>query len=160
MVVFNKNLIYTAKISNIKIGKNVNYNYMIKRFIIYGILGWGIEVFWTGLGSLMSGDMRLISFTNLWMFFIYGSAVFLEPINDIIAEWKWPIRGCIWVVIIWGMEYTSGLLISLIIHTKPWIYDGRFAVDHLINLEYAPAWFIAGLLFERAHKTLDKYKIV
>jgi hypothetical protein len=65
---------------------------MVKRFFIYGILGWGIEVIWTGLGSLISGDLRLLGFTNLWMFFIYGAAVFLEPINDIISSWKWPFR--------------------------------------------------------------------
>ena len=56
---------------------------MIKRFFIYGLIGWGMEIFWTGLYSLISGDLRLLAFTNLWMFFIYGAAVFLEPIHDI-----------------------------------------------------------------------------
>jgi hypothetical protein len=133
---------------------------MIKRFFIYGILGWGIEVVWTGLGSLVSGDMRLLANTNLWMLLIYGSAVFLEPINDIISDWIWPFRGFIWVIIIWGIEYTSGLFLSKALGIRPWIYYGRFAVDDLIRLDYAPAWFIAGLLFERIHKALDKYKIV
>lgn len=130
---------------------------MMKRFFIYGILGWGIEVIWTGIGSLISGDLRLLGFTNLWMFFIYGSAVFLEPINDTISNWKWPIRGFIWVIIIWGIEYTSGLILSTILGVKPWVYEGRYAVDSLVRLDYAPAWFVAGLIFERIHRTLDKY---
>jgi hypothetical protein len=133
---------------------------MIKRFFIYGVLGWGIEVVWTGLGSLISGDLRLLGFTNLWMFLIYGCAVFLEPINDIISSWKWPIRGFIWVIIIWGIEYSSGLFLSIILGVKPWAYDGRYSIDSFIRLDYAPAWFIAGLLFEKIHKTLDKYRIV
>lgn len=132
---------------------------MVKRFFIYGILGWGIEVIWTGMGSIISGDLRALGFTNLWMFLIYGCAVFLEPLNDIISNWKWPARGFIWVIIIWGMEYSSGLLLNTILGVKPWIYSGRFSIDSFIRLDYAPAWFIAGLLFERIHKTLDKYRI-
>lgn len=127
--------------------------------MIYGIIGWGIEVFWTGLGSLVSGDARLLGFTNLWMFFIYGMAVFLEPIHDIIAKWKWPARGAIWVILIWGIEYSTGLLLEHVIGVKPWIYEGGFTVDSLIRLDYAPAWFIAGLLFERFHRTLDRLGI-
>ncbi|MCR4434705.1 MAG: hypothetical protein QHH06_03785 [Clostridiales bacterium] len=133
---------------------------MMKRFFIYGILGWGIEIAWTGIGSLINGDVRLWGFTNIWMFFIYGSAVFLEPIHDAIASWKWPVRGIIWVVIIWGIEYTSGLILYNILGTYPWLYTGPFAFHGFIRLDYGPAWFVAGLLFERVHSTLDKYAIV
>lgn len=66
---------------------------MIKRFIIYGFAGWSMEIFWTGLHSLLTGDLTLQGYTNLWMFFIYGCAVFLEPISDAISIWRWPIRG-------------------------------------------------------------------
>ncbi len=132
---------------------------MLKRFFIYGILGWGIEVFWTGLGSLISGNLRLESFTNLWMFFVYGSAVFLEPIHDIMAKWRWPVRGILWVVIIWGIEYASGMILKSLLGLYPWYYDGPFAFDNLIRIDYAPAWFVAGLLFERVHYTLDEYGV-
>jgi len=130
---------------------------MIKRFFIYGMVGWGMEIFWTGLGSFLQGDLSLMSFTSLWMFFIYGSAVFLEPIHDIIKNWILPIRGLIWVVIIWGMEYSSGLLLLKVLGVHPWIYYGPFAVDTLVRLDYAPAWFLAGLIFERIHYSIDFY---
>ena len=132
---------------------------MIKRFFIYGLVGWTMEIFWTGLHSLIEGDMRLAAFTNLWMFFIYGCAVFLESIHDIISGWKWPVRGAIWVIIIWGMEYTSGLLLVTLLGIYPWEYSGPFAVDGLITLAFGPAWFAAGLLFERLHRLLDAYQI-
>ncbi len=118
-----------------------------------------MEVVWTGFGSLMSGDMRLISFTNLWMFFIYGAAVFLEPIHDAIRGWMMPVRGLIWVIIIWGMEYTSGLLIKTFFGVYAWYYTGYFAIDSLVRIDFAPAWFIAGLLFERLHHTLDAHRV-
>jgi len=132
---------------------------MLKRFLIYGLLGWSTEIFWTGLGSLINGDLTLAGNSNIWMFFIYGSAVFLEPIHDIIYKWKWPVRGFLWLVIIWGMEYTSGLFLVSVLGVYPWHYRGPLAVDGLITLAYAPAWFTAGLLFEQVHRTLDVYNI-
>ena len=132
---------------------------MIKRFFIYGLAGWTIEIFWTGLHSLLRGDMTLGAFTNLWMFFIYGCAVFLEPIHDIIVKWPWVARGVIWAVIIWGMEYTSGLLLLKAVGVYAWEYTGPFAVDGLVMLSYGPAWAVAGLLFERLHRLLDSFQI-
>lgn len=134
-----------------------NKNTILKRFFIYGLVGWGIEIVWTGIGSLINGDVTLWGFTNLWMFLIYGSAVFLEPLHDAISEWKWLFRGIIWVAIIWGIEYTSGLILLSALGKYPWIYTGRFAYQNLIRLDYAPAWFVAGLLFERVHRAIDRY---
>ena len=132
---------------------------MVKRFLIYGLVGWCVEIIWTGLDSLMRGDLGLDGFTNLWMFFIYGLAVFLEPIHDVIREWRWFFRGIIWVVIIWGIEYTSGLMLGSVLGVYPWVYTGTFAVDGLVRIDYAPAWFVAGLIFEKIHYTLDNYKV-
>lgn len=118
-----------------------------------------MEVLWTGMNSLLKGDKNLSSFTSLWMFFIYGSAVFLEPIHDIICKWKWPARGVLWMVIIWGIEYSSGLLLRETLGVEAWVYTGPYAVDSLVRLDFAPAWFVAGLFFERIHHALDTYKI-
>lgn len=132
---------------------------MIKRYLLYGIIGWSMEIVWTGLFSLISGDIALEAYTSLWMFFIYGSAVFLEPLHDIIRDWNVILRGIIWVVIIWGIEYTTGKILLGVLQVYPWQYFGKFAVEGIVRLDYAPAWFVAGLLFERMHATLDKLKI-
>nr|WP_235827439.1 hypothetical protein [Acetivibrio saccincola] len=99
------------------------------------------------------------AYTNLWMFFIYGCAIFLEPLHDIMKEWRWVFRGVLWVVIIWGIEYTSGTILLNLLGRYPWYYSGKFAIDNLVRIDYAPAWFVAGLFFERVHKTLDIYNI-
>ncbi|MBZ4653509.1 MAG: hypothetical protein JG781_848 [Peptococcaceae bacterium] len=134
---------------------------MIMRFVIYGIIGWALEIFWTGMGALFSGNWQLPGFTYLWMFPIYGLAVLLEPLHDEIGNWPWYIRGLVWVVIIFAIEYTTGWLLGMILGRCPWDYSGTtpFHVRGLIRLDYAPAWFIAGLLFERLHRTLDKIRI-
>lgn len=132
---------------------------MLKRFIIYGVIGWSIEIVWTGLHSLIFGDIVMQAYTNFWMFFIYGCAIFLEPLHDIMKEWRWVFRGVLWVVIIWGIEYTSGTILLNLLGRYPWYYSGKFAFDNLVRIDYAPAWFVAGLFFERVHKTLDIYNI-
>jgi uncharacterized membrane protein len=132
---------------------------MIKRFFIYGIIGWSMEIVWTGLYSFINGDFALEAYTSLWMFFIYGSAIFLEPLHDIIRNWNIFLRGLIWVVIIWGIEYSTGKILLGFLHVYPWQYFGKFAVEGVVRLDYAPAWFLAGLIFERMHNTLDKIEI-
>ncbi len=137
----------------------INNNTMIKRYFLYGIIGWSMEIVWTGLYSLINGDMALEAYTSLWMLFIYGSAVFLEPLHDLIHNWNVILRGVIWVIIIWGIEYSTGKLLLELLNVYPWQYFGKFAVEGLVRLDYAPAWFVAGLLFERVHVTFDRLKI-
>lgn len=130
---------------------------MIKRFFFYGIVGWGIEIIWTGLGSLIGGDLRLQGYSSLWMFLVYGCAIFLEPIHHAIAQWPWFSRGLLWVLLIWVIEYASGLIFYLILGVHPWYYTDRLAVNGMITFAYAPAWFVAGMVFERIHAGLDSY---
>ncbi|MFZ5633449.1 MAG: putative ABC transporter permease [Bacillota bacterium] len=129
---------------------------MIYRLLIYGLLGWGLEIFWTGLGSALKGDLRLTAGTYLWMFPIYGSAVLLEPLHDRIRTWPWLLRGVFWVLLIWAIEYITGGLIRLITGVSPWDYTGStpWQIHGLIRLDMAPLWFVTGFLFERVHDFL------
>ncbi len=151
-------MLQSIKIIN-KIPVCENNNSMIKRFFIYGMVGWSMEIVWTGLYSLTHGNASLEAYTSLWMFFIYGSAIFLEPLHDIIRSWNIFLRGIIWVVIIWGIEYSTGKILLNLLHVYPWRYYGKFAVEGLVRIDYAPAWFVAGLLFERIHRILDRVVI-
>jgi uncharacterized membrane protein len=134
---------------------------MAKRFVIYGLLGWIIEIFWTGMGSLLKGNLMLSSFTYLWMFPIYGSAVFLEPVHDNIKVLPWYVRGGIWVVIILSIEYITGWILMSLLGSCPWDYSNvtPYHIQGLIRLDYIPAWFSAGLIFEIIHHRLDKLMI-
>lgn len=118
-----------------------------------------MEIIWTGLESFVHGDLRLMGFTNLWMFLIYGSAVLLEPLHDIISDWRWPLRGLFWLTIIWGIEYLSGLILLNVLGVYPWRYTDPLSVNGLITLSFAPVWFVGGLLFERIHRVLDNLEI-
>lgn len=130
---------------------------MIRRFIIYGFLGLSAEIFWTGFGSLLRGDIKLTGYTYIWMFFIYGLAVFLEPMHDMIRSWPLLLRGGVYMLILFSIEYSSGWLLRDIIGVCPWNYgNGPLSINGLIRLDFAPVWFCCGLAFERVHDAVDR----
>jgi hypothetical protein len=128
----------------------------MKRFFWYGVAGIMLEIGWTGLGSILRQDWRLTGVTYLWMFPIYGSAVWLEPLHEGIRGLPWWVRGVIWVGVIWVVEGLTGSLLREVTGVIPWDYSGstRWTIEGLIRLDYAPAWFGVGLLFERLHDWL------
>lgn len=63
------------------------------------------------------------------------------------------------MVLIWAIEYATGFALREFLGVTPWYYDGKFAIDGLVRLDYAPAWFVAGLLFEKVHNILERYRI-
>jgi len=128
----------------------------MKRVIIYGILGWCLEIIWTGAGSLLTGDVRLTAKTYLWMFPIYGlTALSFEPLHDAIRHRQVWVRGTVWMLLCFAVEYLTGWLLRSIVGTIPWDYsDAFFNIHGIIRLDYAPAWFGAGLLFEKIHDWL------
>ncbi|MCL2406754.1 MAG: putative ABC transporter permease [Defluviitaleaceae bacterium] len=120
-------------------------------FLIFGILGWCLEILWTGLGSLFRGDFSMKATTGVWMFFIYGSAAFFGPVFTLLSAFPLILRGLIYVVIIFAVEFATGLGLRSF-NACPWDYsNARMNVMGVIRLDYAPAWFAAGLLFEAAH---------
>ena len=108
-----------------------------------------MEVFWTGMGSLLSKDYKLRSNTSIWMFFIYGMVVVLEPVYLLIAPLPMILRGAIYALCIFMGEYITGGILKRA-DLCPWDYtNSRYSVQGVIRLDYAPAWFAAGLIFER-----------
>ena len=132
---------------------------MLIRYMIYGLLGWNIEIIWTGLTSLATGSKNLMGHTSLWMFFIYGLAVFvLEPVHEFIAEFHWFWRGCICTLLIFAIEFITGTFLKFA-GIQAWNYTGPAAIFGVIRLDYAPLWFAVGLIFERIHDLLLSYHI-
>lgn len=130
---------------------------MLIRFVIYGLLGWTAEIIWTGLGALTMGNWQLPGFTYLWMFPIYGLAVFFEPIHHKISSWPLIVRGLIWTAVIFVVEFCTGWTLAEFLGRCPWDYTGTtpYHLNGYIRLDYAPVWFALGLIFERVHKIVD-----
>lgn len=120
-----------------------------KNFLICGLAGWAAEIVFTSLKSLRSRDMTLKGNTSLWMFPIYGSAALLAPLGRLLKNRPVWLRGAAYMSLIYSMEYLSGKLLSR--HRLcPWDYSRcRYRVDNVIRLDFAPCWFVLGLLLER-----------
>lgn len=123
---------------------------MIKRFLFYGIIGLVIEIFWTAIISAGRGDKKLTGSTSLLMLPIYGSAVFFEPLYLFVSDMNVVLRGTIYMVCIFAAEYLSGYVLESTLGVCPWDYKNcKYNVYGFIRLDYAPCWFVVGLLYER-----------
>ena len=130
---------------------------MWKRFIIYGLLGLCAEVLWNGFNAMLAGDVLLRGTTCIWMFPIYGLAVFLEPVHYRIKHLPLVVRGGIYMVIIFAVELISGLLLRWVLGTCPWNYTSKsMSILGIITLEYAPVWMVLGIAFEKIHDFILK----
>lgn len=117
-------------------------------FIKCGIVGWGLEVFWTGFQAMLHGDTRLTGHSSLWMFPIYGMAAAIAPAYEILKPLNFVFRGLIYMMCIFAVEYITGTILKSM-NLCPWDYSrAALNVDGLIRLDYAPIWFCVGLLFE------------
>ncbi len=139
------------------------------RFVIYGCLGWVVEVLWTATYSfyrsyrdpsappeLRSDRWRLAGRTYLWMFPVYaGAAVGLERAHEFLRPHPVLVRGLFYVVACFAVEYAAGYLLRRLTGRCPWDYSwARLHLHGLIRPDYAPGWLCLGLLFEQVHDVL------
>lgn len=127
-----------------------------QRFLLYGSLGWIVEIVFTGVGSVLLRDWNLTGRTYLWMFPIYATAAFgMEVIHDRLRGKHWLLRGLAYTGFIFAVEYASGWLLMQLLGACPWEYPANSPnVDGLIRLDFAPAWMAVAFIFERVHDRL------
>ena len=103
---------------------------MTKRFLIFGCLGWCIEILWTGFHSLF---LAVRKSCPLWQRLgLYSVTIFL-------------------------VEFAAGGLIRLATGVCPWDYGNNpLSVLGLIRLDYAPLWAALGCFFEEVSLLLAK----
>lgn len=121
-----------------------------KNFFLCGALGWCMECFWTGMDAIRCHkDKTLRCRTSVWMFPIYGMAALFAPISRLLKGVPAIFRGIVYTILIFTGEFLSGSLLKK--HEScPWDYsNAKYNYKGLIRLDYAPAWFISGLIFEK-----------
>lgn len=131
---------------------------MLKKFLMCGLTGWCMEVFWTGMGSAIKKDKKMTSVTSIWMFPIYGCAVIIEPLSKKLCKRKTHIvlRGTIYALMIFATEFLSGSILKKR-ECCPWDYSkAKLNIKGLIRLDYFPAWFTAGLIYEKMFADIGK----
>ena len=121
---------------------------MSKKFFQCGVMGWALEILWTSLHSFQIRNPKLTGSSSLWMFPIYGSASLLAPLMRHMQGRSIIRRGLVYTGCIFLVEYISGMLLKR--HDAcPWDYSrSPWNLQGVIRLDYAPVWFLVGLLFE------------
>ena len=122
---------------------------MKNKFIQCGIIGWCLEILWTGFLSFRQRDLSLTGKSSLWMFPIYGCAAFIGPLSRHLKGKSPLFRGNLYMLTIFLGEFLSGEYLKKR-HLCPWDYsDAPLNIDGVIRLDYAPLWFFTGLLYEK-----------
>ena len=118
-------------------------------FIQCGLIGWCMEICWTGIRSMLQGDARLTGQSSLWMFPIYGMAACIGPVSRSLKKIPAVFRGGLYMTGIFAAEFGTGLLLKHY-NVCPWDYS-PYPLNYkgVIRLDYAPLWFCTGLFFEK-----------
>ncbi|MBQ1688766.1 MAG: hypothetical protein II073_05760 [Lachnospiraceae bacterium] len=127
-------------------------------FIVFGCLGWIIECIWTGIQSILAGNLSMLCKTSLWMFPIYGLTALFVPLCQRLQHIPIFLRGLLYMCIIFFVEYCTG---SFLRHFQiyPWQYTNtKYQIQGVIRLDYAPLWFSLGLCFEFVSNYLHQHK--
>lgn len=122
---------------------------LFQDFIRLGITGWCIEILFTACNSMRRREMALKGTTSLWMFPIYGTGALIGPLSHVLKRYSTAFRGIIYMLLIFAVEFLSGRFLT---NHKicPWNYaKSGWNIREVIRLDYAPWWFLTGLLFER-----------
>lgn len=118
-------------------------------FFTCGTAGWCMEIVFTSLHCVADKNPKLIGNTSIWMFPIYGLACLLHPVCTHIKDKSVWLRGSIYTIFIFVGEYITGSFLRRF-KACPWDYsESPLNIKGLIRLDYAPLWFVAGLLFEK-----------
>jgi hypothetical protein len=124
---------------------------MFRRFMAYGLAGWGLEVFFTGLTGALGGQRTLPARTYLWMLPIYGAGgMVLEQAHARLSarnvpRWK---RALVYTAAIYAIEYGSAEALQQVGVGVPWKYVSGIHLRGYVRLDYAPFWYACGFLFE------------
>ena len=120
------------------------------KFVLFGIVGIFTELVFSALkNAFVRRDWSLSGETSLWMVPVYGLIAFIYPfVHFKVSTFGIVFRGLAYMIVFFVIQLIVGWALSRF-KMCPWSYKGKLSVANgLINLAYAPLWFIVGLLIE------------
>ncbi len=108
-----------------------------------------MEILVTSYDAFRRREPSPTGHTSIFMFPIYGAACLLRPLCILLQGFHWIVRGLFYMSCIFSMEYLSGRFLQKK-GKCPWNYRcSGWNIHSVIRLDYAPAWFLLGLVFEK-----------
>jgi uncharacterized membrane protein len=89
---------------------------------------------------------------------IYGLIAFLfQPLYQMVGSSPWWVRGFVYMVVIYIVEYLSGTLLTKLTGGHIWKYTSKYNLHGQIQLwPHAPVWFGVGLLVEHYYNSVEE----
>ena len=133
------------------------------RFVIFGLLGLLLEVFFTAAGKLASGHWSMHGHSSPWMMLDYGLlGLFLMPVSRPLIRCGIPLpaRALVYMLAIFAVEYISGTIFTRC-GLRIWDYSHLpFHLHGQITLLCAPAWYALGLVAEYVYRKVDAISVL
>lgn len=125
------------------------------RMFLYALQGYFIEVTFTAICNLIdTGSVELRGCSSIWSLGIYCAAtVSMEKISALLRPLGWPLAAIAFahMCCMYVCEFTSGCFLRAI-GACSWDYgDFMFNLAGLVTLEYAPLWYLLGVIFEKLY---------
>lgn len=121
---------------------------LLGKVLIYGCVGVLMEVFFTGIHSIVIlRDRNAISRTSLHMILIYGLGALLLGLERAAIPYKFIfIPVC--TLSIFVIEYVSGWVLRKL-GIKIWDYTlAKFSIHGLVRVDYLPFWLMVAVAFD------------
>jgi uncharacterized membrane protein len=122
------------------------------RLYIYAIHGYVTEVMFTAAWEFVVNlNWKFPGNTSVWSLFIYGLSTLMIERLYLLLDGRTPLllRAVIYTVWTYCWEFSTGYILRHF-NACPWDYtpfEGDFM--GLVTLEYAPLWFIGGIIAEK-----------
>ena len=126
----------------------------------YFMSGVFTEVIFTSLKTLYyHQDFMLHGNTQLWVIFIYAfGGLLFEKVHSSVASSL--VRIGIYFTLVYILEYTVGWFLLLVLGKCPWHYEEPGNVHGLVQLAYAPLWFLFAIVSNRGIDYAINYDII
>lgn len=125
--------------------------------LLFGVLGLGLEVIFTSAFEIRKVEKRhLMGYSSLWYLPLYMlTPLFLIVTSSLVFPRHILIRGLIYMTVIFVIEYTGMFLLRKLLGSSPSeasYHASKWNIHGLIRLDYAPAMFLMGLIFEFVYR--------
>ena len=129
------------------------------RFVLFGLFGLLLEVFFTAIAGLIKRDITLQGHSSLWMMLDYGLIGLLyPPVQGLLLKMHMVrfLRAAMYMCLIFLVEYLSGRLFASF-GLRLWDYSNySYNLDGYITLWYAPLWYLLGYSLEWLFPKFDR----
>ena len=76
-------------------------------------------------------------------------------VTTLMPEMGWVLKGLVYMLAFYLQELIAGLISKDLVGVSPWNYKNyRFHFMEVICIEYAPVWFIYGIIGEKYYEFL------